>query len=212
MDHAAQFPLTTQVLSLLTALSIKVDCPSFLERIAVFQRVCSTWNLAAKLMSKGDIEERFDGHIADSLSLAGEIHAAPTLNYADIGSGGGFPAIPIALALPTRSCLMVERSQTKVDYLRQAIMILGAENLRVALGQFPCPIDLPSGRIYTARAVERPEAFDSALVREMEPGDVYLMQREPVHIHAAVHRSLDRVSDEFDRLGLRRGVLYRLRR
>jgi len=212
MDLTKQFPLTLRALDILGGLGIHVDPPTVLEQISAFRRVCSTWNLSAKLMSKGDLEEQFDAHIADSLTLAPQLHGLPALHYVDIGSGGGFPAIPLAAALPGKSCLMVERSQTKVDYLRQAIRALDAKTLRVSLGQYPCPLDLPVGRIYTARAVEKPEVFDPLLAAALEREDVYLMQRASSldSIRDTFHVS--EITDAFSETGLRRGVLYRVTR
>ncbi len=206
------FPQTTKALNVLLSLGIDIDHDTFLARIEVFHRLCSTWNLAAKLMSKGDLGERFDEHIADSLTLCPEIQGRPDLAYVDIGSGGGFPALPIAVALGDRAVWLVERSERKSDYLRQALRALDLPSGHVVAGQYPLQLDAPKGRIYTARAVERPEAFDSELIKQLRPGDVYLMQREAAT--AGVHGVTEcvPVHDAFEGSGLRRGKLYRLTR
>ncbi len=212
MDRSSHYPLTERALAILSDLGIAVDGASFLERATAFRRICSTWNLAAKLMSKGDLEEHFDAHIADSLSLVPQIHAHSDLHYVDIGPGGGFPAIPVVMALQDRPCLLVERSQTKIDYLRQAVRLLGLSSIHVKLDQFPCPLSVAAGRVYTARAVEKPEIFDAALLSTLQPGDIYLMQRAPstmgLHSEIRVHE----ISDAFSESALRRGALYRISR
>ncbi len=54
----------------------------------------------------------------------------------DIGSGGGSPALPLALALPTVSLLMVEAKTRKSVFLREAIRALGLETADVATARF----------------------------------------------------------------------------
>lgn len=212
MDRSSHYPLTERALAILSGLGVSVDGSNFLERVTAFRRLCSTWNLAAKLMSKGDLEDHFDAHVADSLSLVPQIHALPDLHYVDIGPGGGFPAIPVVMALQDRPCLMLERSQTKVDYLRQAIRSLDLSPLQIIHGQFPCPLNVSARRVYTARAVEKPEIFDSALLSALEPGDVYLMQRAPSATGLSSELRVNEISDAFTGSGLRRGSLYRISR
>lgn len=212
MTSPRDLPQTIKALDVLQSLGIRVERDRFLVQMEAFHRLCSTWNLAAKLISKGDLEERFDEHIADSLTLCPEVAAHSELNYVDIGSGGGFPAIPIALALANRKVWLVERSERKAEYLKQAVKALGLNGSQVVLGQFPVALAAPDGRIYTARAVERPEVFDAELIKHLRIGDIYLMQREIPASAAQKVIMREPVLDVFGETGLRRGILYRLTR
>jgi 16S rRNA (guanine527-N7)-methyltransferase len=67
-------------------------------------------------------------HIADSLAGL-EVDALKTAKaIADIGSGAGFPALPLAIALPSASVWMVESSARKIEFLRRAARAAGADN------------------------------------------------------------------------------------
>ena len=57
--------LTKRALELLGESGIPVDSSRFFDLIGVYHRLCSTWNLSAKLLSKGDLVGRFDEHVAD---------------------------------------------------------------------------------------------------------------------------------------------------
>ncbi len=78
-----------------------------------------------------DLPTAADVHAADSLSALAlpEILAARTL--ADLGSGGGFPGLPLALALPGTTVTLIESSSKKCAFLRDAGSRLGLDNVRV---------------------------------------------------------------------------------
>jgi 16S rRNA (guanine(527)-N(7))-methyltransferase RsmG len=204
---------TERAIALLDSFGVGVASSRFLERCEAFRRLCSTWNLAAKLMSKNDIEFGFDGHVADSLSLVPYVAAwASYANgiYVDIGSGGGLPAIPIKLALPTVTVLLIERSSRKVEFLNQVVRQLALESVQIVCGDFPS-VDLPQrSRLYTARATERPEQVDRAILGVLQTRDLYLAERRlSDDLLVDVANSVV-VSDAFDAAGLRRGRLYRV--
>lgn len=210
MNPLPEFTLTGQTLDILVSQGVPLDRGRFLDAMKEFYRACSTWNLAAKLVSKRDLESRFDDHIADSLTLIPHIHDRPALTYVDIGSGGGFPALPIATALANREVWLIERSQRKADYLRHAVKTLGLSKAHVVSGRFPCQLEAPVHRIYTARAIEGSEIFDGTLIKQLGPADIYLMQRQPGGSLPLGDLAVIPIEDEFGKSGLRRGVLYRI--
>jgi len=74
---------------------------SMLDQLSLYHELLSTWNTSAKLLSVTDVESRLWDHTYDSLSLLPYFpkNEMPSVNYVDIGTGGGFPAIPLMLAL-----------------------------------------------------------------------------------------------------------------
>lgn len=205
---------TCIALEIAAAGGVRIDRDAVLGSALEFWSLCSTWNLAAKLMSTRDLEERFDDHFADSITLVCHVDQAVRqgATYVDIGSGGGFPAVPLGLAISGLPAILVERSATKADFLRHAVSRLGLIRFKVLEASYPCP-GLPEGpRVYTARATERPETVDRQIVSRLRPGDVYLAQRELSFSPPETHTSVERIEDEFSRLGLRRGVLYKVSR
>lgn len=96
--------------------------------------------------------------MADSLSglVVAELAAAERI--ADIGSGAGFPGLPLAIALPTAQLDLVESVGRKCDFIRRAADVAGVENVRVVEARSE---DLAKGEgreayeVVTARAVGR---------------------------------------------------------
>ena len=206
------YPKTLLALRSLAALGIVTDADAVLRRVGIYRDLCSTWNLAAKLMSRGDLEERFDDHVADSLALAHRVKQALAngLNYVDIGSGGGFPAIALGAAFIVESAILIERSAAKADFLRMAIRRLELDVFRVIEQSFPSGFKREGPTLFTARATENPKAIDTSIAERLEVGDEYLAQREPRIGDAFPHLTSTLIEDEFAKTGLRRGVLYKV--
>lgn len=167
----------------------------------------------ASLVSIGDLARLEAVHVPDSLSLAGWVRRVADAGHPhlDIGSGGGFPAIPLAVALPGVPMVLVERSVKKVGFLRQALGALGLGQVRLVQGEFPAAVAGMRFGSVTARAVERPGAVLKALRPLLRDGAVFLGQTglpEGVD-RAAFH--VEQIEDAWTASGLRRGTLHLIR-
>lgn len=172
------------------------------------------YNAYASLVSQGDLALLETVHVPDSLSLVPYVrsHTQAGGSHLDIGTGSGFPAIPIAIALPELPMTLVERSTKKVGYLRQVIGALGLSQLRLVQGEFPMAVAGQRFSCVTARAVERAEKIGKALTPFIADGAVFLdqsgapsaKQREMFHV--------EHVLDAWTASGLRRGDLYAISR
>ncbi len=91
--------------------------PEVAGKCRIFAELLAKWNRAINLVSRSTLPEVWDRHIADSLRVA-EFAAADGI-WLDIGSGGGFPAVPCAFKLddPSRMTL-VESDSRKCAFLR----------------------------------------------------------------------------------------------
>jgi 16S rRNA (guanine527-N7)-methyltransferase len=95
------------------------------ERLDRFVALLLEWQARINLIAPSTIPEIWIRHIADSLQLLEVIPAAKI--WVDFGSGGGFPAIPIACALadtPGAQVHLVESNGKKAAFLREAIRVL----------------------------------------------------------------------------------------
>lgn len=96
-------------------------------------------------------------HLADSLvalDLA-EVRSASTI--ADLGSGAGFPGLPLAIALPDAQVSLVESSRRKCEFIERAIAACGARNARAIPARAEEWADgLGSCDLVTARALDSP--------------------------------------------------------
>jgi 16S rRNA (guanine527-N7)-methyltransferase len=95
-----------------------------LTRLSLFVDLVQRWNPRVNLVSKGDLDRLWDRHISDSLQLTSLL--PPGTGHAiDLGSGGGFPAIPLAIASGLRFDL-IESDHRKASFLREAGRVTGA--------------------------------------------------------------------------------------
>ena len=125
------------------------------DRVEMFCARVREANEMLSLVSVGDSTRLECVHIPDSLSLvpwvvrcAGEDGEA-----LDIGSGGGFPALPIGIALPSVQMSLVERSTKKAAFLVRMVEELGLVGVRVVNGEFPFAAGGVTPEVITARAV-----------------------------------------------------------
>jgi 16S rRNA (guanine527-N7)-methyltransferase len=98
-----------------------------LARIDAFVELLLRWQRAVQLVAPADLGKLWTRHIADSLQL---IALAPDAKqWADLGSGGGFPGLVLALAFGAREkrfVHLVESDQRKAAFLREAIRLTHA--------------------------------------------------------------------------------------
>lgn len=86
------------------------------------------WNRIVSLVSPGDLEVLVERHYGESLFLAGLLPRGP-LRVVDVGSGGGFPGVPLAVARPDCHVTLVDSNHRKAAFLREATR--GWENVEV---------------------------------------------------------------------------------
>jgi 16S rRNA (guanine527-N7)-methyltransferase len=94
-------------------------------KLVVYLEVLFHWNRKINLTSLSDPDEAVDRLLLEPIAAAG--HLPPTLRLIDFGSGGGSPALPLALALGTTQLVMVESRSRKSAFLREAIREVGVD-------------------------------------------------------------------------------------
>jgi 16S rRNA (guanine527-N7)-methyltransferase len=91
------------------------------------------WNARFGFVKADSVADLVIKHVLDSLSawraVDGHARAGSVL---DVGSGAGFPGIPLAIALPEASFTLLERSAKKASFLRNCVILLGLANVAVS--------------------------------------------------------------------------------
>ena len=172
------------------------------------------WNDFASLVSSGDLGCLNMRHLVDSLSLLPVLDALLGAGGGlwDIGSGGGFPAIPLKVMRPGLEVHLLERSERKVGFLRKVIGALGLEGVTLRHGSFPEGVAPAGIRVITARAVEKPAALLRQLAKRMPENAVFVCQSSDPEASCPGLFHVERVEDAWSERGLRRGALHLLRR
>ncbi len=183
--------------------------------LEVYLGLMREWNAFASLVSAGDAGARLEEHVWDSLSIAAYVAEACRDGgvWLDVGSGGGFPAIPVKAVLPDTPVRLVERSAKKVGFLRQTVARLGLEGVTIVQGAFPQAVGEGKIAVVTSRAIEDPERVGKALAGWLPEGATYLCQREqpPERLRGPMFH-VEQLRDAWHTRELRRGSLWRIRR
>lgn len=103
--------------------------PSAQEKLLAFAALLGKWNRVYNLTALRDETQVISHHLLDSLAVLPHLGDAKRL--ADIGSGGGLPGIPLAIARPQLPVALVESNQKKSAFEQQAKIELGLANVSV---------------------------------------------------------------------------------
>ena len=106
-----------------------IDLPAAAQdKLLAFRDLLLKWNKTYNLTALRDPEQAISHHLLDSLAILPHVGPAALL---DVGSGGGLPGIPLAIARPEQAVRMVDTVQKKTTFLQQAAIQLGLKNVTV---------------------------------------------------------------------------------
>ena len=95
------------------------------SQLTVYYQVLAHWNQKINLTALEDPDEAVDRLLLEPVAAAA--HLPRGVDLIDLGSGGGSPAIPLALALEARRLVMVESRVRKAAFLREALREVGLQ-------------------------------------------------------------------------------------
>jgi 16S rRNA (guanine527-N7)-methyltransferase len=129
------------------------------DKLSAYLDLLLATNAEFNLTAVTNREEAWLRHIADSLSLAPELRTfASDSKVIDVGSGGGLPGIPLAIAFPSMRFTLLESTGKKAHFLEQTAQKLGLSQVRVVSERAE---DFAQGKgrerfdVATSRAVSR---------------------------------------------------------
>lgn len=144
-------------------------------RAQAFLDLVRKWNPICSLVSRRDLSDLHRRHVENSLDLLP--HMEHSSKHFDIGSGGGFPGVPLAIARPTLKVVLNDRSRNKCRFLRQVKLELELDNVEVLeLNIEPCSNYQQRFDSVTARAVGPPKQAWVLSRQFLEPQGVVLLQ------------------------------------
>lgn len=108
--------------------------PRAVEQLLAYLQLLAKWNKTYNLTAIRDPLQAVSLHLLDSLAVLRELSGRAGA-LADVGSGGGLPGIPLAIAEPERRVTLNDANEKKGAFLRQAVIELGLTNADVHIGR-----------------------------------------------------------------------------
>ena len=101
-----------------------------IEKFTKLEALYQDWNLKINVVSRKDIDELYMRHVLHSLAIAKVIDFKPNTKIMDVGTGGGFPGVPLAILYPECSFHLVDSINKKLNVVREVVEGLGIENVK----------------------------------------------------------------------------------
>lgn len=106
-----------------------IDLPADVqERLLAYAAFLEKWNRTYSLTALRDPKLAVSHHLLDSLAILPYVSVSTLL---DVGSGGGQPGIPLAIARPELAVTLLDSNSKKTAFLQQAVIELGLKNVQV---------------------------------------------------------------------------------
>ncbi|MBL4594397.1 MAG: 16S rRNA (guanine(527)-N(7))-methyltransferase RsmG [Flavobacteriales bacterium] len=120
-----------------------------LEQFTMLAPLYRDWNSQINVISRKDIDELYVKHVLHSLGIAKVIQFKDKTKVLDVGTGGGFPGIPLAILFPNVQFVLVDSIGKKIKVVKEVVDRLGLENVKA----------------YHKRAEELDDHFDFVVTR-----------------------------------------------
>ncbi|MFP6807847.1 MAG: 16S rRNA (guanine(527)-N(7))-methyltransferase RsmG [Pseudomonadales bacterium] len=119
--------IVEQILKGLEQLPFHTD-NSLAERSAAFLEQLARWNKTFNLTAIRSVEDMIGHHLMDSFSIAPFIKQSKII---DVGSGAGFPGLPLAMLYPDREFVLIDSNGKKTRFITQVVFNLEISNVEV---------------------------------------------------------------------------------
>ncbi|WP_072402915.1 16S rRNA (guanine(527)-N(7))-methyltransferase RsmG [Flaviramulus basaltis] len=101
-----------------------------IEKFKQLESLYQDWNLKINVVSRKDIDELYLRHVLHSLAIAKVISFKDGSKILDVGTGGGFPGIPLAILFPECSFHLVDSIAKKIKVVDEVVEGLGLTNVK----------------------------------------------------------------------------------
>lgn len=123
------------------------------EQFAQLEALYNDWNAKINVISRKDIQNLYEHHVLHSLGIAKVVNFKDGTTVMDLGTGGGFPGIPLAILFPNVQFHLVDSIGKKVKVANEVATAIGLKNVKFS----------------HARAEEIKEQYDFVVTRAVMP-------------------------------------------
>lgn len=100
-----------------------------IEKFSALDSLYRDWNSKINVISRKDIDNLYEHHVLHSLAIAKILRFQPGTDVVDIGTGGGFPGIPLAIMFPECRFTLVDSVGKKIKVASEVAASLGLKNV-----------------------------------------------------------------------------------
>ncbi|MEC3875155.1 16S rRNA (guanine(527)-N(7))-methyltransferase RsmG [Chryseobacterium salviniae] len=105
------------------------------EQFSKLEDLYHEWNEKINVISRKDMESLYEKHILHSLGIAKVMEFAPGTRVLDIGTGGGFPGIPLAILFPETEFTLIDSIGKKITVVKAVAEGVGLQNVNAIHGR-----------------------------------------------------------------------------
>ena len=149
--------------------------PEYAEaKLSAYLSLLDKWNRVYNLTAVRETERMVSHHLLDSLAIVPYVETGRVL---DVGSGGGLPGIPLAIARPDLQVTLIDSVAKKTAFLLQVKAELGLENVSVVTGRVETLQDAAGFETITSRAFSDLKEFATLTRHLVAPGGRWLAMK-----------------------------------
>ena len=101
-----------------------------MELLSELEQIYRRWNSMINVISRKDMDNFMVHHVLHSMSIAKIINFAPRTRILDVGTGGGFPGIPLAIMFPDAEFTLLDSIEKKIKVVAAVAGELGLKNVK----------------------------------------------------------------------------------
>ncbi len=155
--------------------------PARLEQFETYYRLLVEWNEKMNLTGITERDAVYEKHFYDSLTVAKAVDMGQISSLADIGSGAGFPSIPLKIVFPGLRVTIVDALAKRIRFLEEVVSVLGLRDVACLHGRAEELGRLPEHRdrydLATARAVARLAGLNELCLPFVRPGGCFVAMK-----------------------------------
>lgn len=137
-------------------------------KLEIYLYLLSRWSRRVNLVSRRELAVVATKHLRQALLMVPVVSSIPRRLIIDLGSGAGFPAIPLKIVIPDSYFVFVEIKRKRAHFLKEVVRTVGLDSIEVVNDRIenlsPMEADL-----VTARAVASPEKLLDLVQRHLAP-------------------------------------------